>query len=61
MGWFATETLALAENRAALSDLNGKWIDRFHDRNRLTSIVLDMDSSVRHPWRSGRCSLERAF
>ena len=47
MGWFATETLALAENRAALSDLNGKWIDRFHDCNRLTSIVLDMDSPVR--------------
>ena len=29
MGRFETETLALAENRAALSDLNGRWIDRF--------------------------------
>src|SRR6056297_1651566 len=46
MGRFETETLALAENRAALADLNGQWIDRFHDRNGLKYIVLDMDSSV---------------
>jgi hypothetical protein len=46
MGRFETETLALAGNRAALADLNGQWIDRFHDRNGLKSIVLDMDSSV---------------
>jgi hypothetical protein len=30
MGRFETETLALAANRAALADLNGQWIDRFH-------------------------------
>ncbi len=35
MGRFETETLALAANRAALADLNGQWIDRFHDRNRV--------------------------
>jgi hypothetical protein len=46
MGRFETETLALAENRTALSDLNGQWIDRFHERNGLPYIVLDMDSSV---------------
>ena len=46
MGRFETRTLALAENRAALADLNGPWIDRFHDRNGLQFIVLDMDSSV---------------
>jgi hypothetical protein len=48
MGRFETGTLALAANREALADLNGqwKWIDRFHDRNRLKFIVLDMDSSV---------------
>ena len=46
MGRFETETLALDENRAALADLNGQWIDRFHDRNGLKYIVLDMDSSV---------------
>jgi len=46
MGRFETETLTLPENRDALSDLNGQWIDRFHDRNGLKYIVLDMDSSV---------------
>jgi len=46
MGRFETETLALAKNRAALADLNGQRIDRFHDRNGLEYIVLDMDSSV---------------
>jgi hypothetical protein len=46
MGRFETETLALPGNRAALADLNGQWIDRFHDRNGLKFIVLDMDRSV---------------
>ena len=46
MGRFETETLALPANREALADLNGQWIDRFHDRNGLKYIVLDMDSSV---------------
>jgi hypothetical protein len=31
MGRFETETLAQPENRNALADLNGYWIDRFHD------------------------------
>lgn len=46
MGRFETETLALPENREALADLNGQWIDRFHDRNGLKYIMLYMDSSV---------------
>ena len=46
MGRFETETLAVPENREALADLNGQWIDRFHDRKGLKYIVLDMDSSV---------------
>ena len=46
MGRFETETLASPANREALADLNGQWIDRFHDRNGLKYIVLDMDSSV---------------
>jgi hypothetical protein len=46
MGRFETETLPTPENRAALADLNGKWIDRFHDRKGLKYITLDMDSSV---------------
>lgn len=46
MGRFETATLAMPGNREALADLNGQWIDRFHDRNGLKYIVLDMDSSV---------------
>lgn len=46
MGRFETETLALAGNWVALADLNGRWIERFHDRNGLKYFVLDMDSSV---------------
>ena len=46
VGRFETETLAFPENRETLADLNGTWIDRFHDRNRLKYIVLDMDNSV---------------
>jgi len=46
MGRFETERLALSENREALADLNGQWIDRFLERNGLKYIVLDMDSSV---------------
>jgi len=44
MGRFETETLALPENRTALADLNGQWIDRFHDRNGLkyTSLQLKL-------------------
>lgn len=62
MGRFETETLALPENREALADLNGQWSDRFHDRNGLKYIVLDMDSSVSHDsWRPGGRGLERAF
>ena len=46
MGRFETGALAVLRNREALADLNGQWIDRFHDRNGLKYIVLDMDSSV---------------
>jgi len=46
MGRFETKTLPLPDNRAALADLNGTWIDRLHERNGLKYIVLDLDSSV---------------
>ena len=46
MGRFETETLALPENRAALADLSGKWIDAVHARRPTNVVVLDMDSSV---------------
>ena len=32
--------------REALADLNGQWVDRFHDRNGQKFVVQDMDSSV---------------
>jgi hypothetical protein len=46
MGRFETEVLAKTDNRAALSDLSGQWIDRFHGRRPPKWITLDMDSSV---------------
>lgn len=46
MGRFETEFSAKADNRTALSDLSGHWIDQFHARVPPKWIVLDMDSSV---------------
>jgi hypothetical protein len=46
MGRFETERLASDENLAALTSLSGQWIDGVHGRRSLSSIVLDMDSSV---------------
>ena len=45
-GRLKAETLALADNRAALADLSGQWIARVHGRNPPKWITLDMDSSV---------------
>jgi hypothetical protein len=45
-GRFETELLAKADNRAALADLSGYWIDRVHGRKPPKWITLDMDSSV---------------
>lgn len=46
MGRFETEVLATADNRAALADLSGHWIDRVHAATAPKWITLDMDSSV---------------
>ena len=46
MGRFETEVLAATDNRAALADLSGQWIDRVHERKPPKWITLDMDSSV---------------
>jgi hypothetical protein len=46
MGRFEIELLATDENLASFADFSGTWIDRVHDRNPPTAIVLDMDSSV---------------
>ncbi len=36
----------MGDNRGALSNLSGRWIDAVHDRKGLKYITLDMDSSV---------------
>ena len=46
VGRFETEILTLPENRTALMNLSGKWIDRLRQRTTMKKIVLDMDSSV---------------
>ena len=46
MGRFETEWLTSDVNVTALADLSGAWIGRVHARKPLTTIVLDMDSSV---------------
>ena len=34
------------DDALGLTDMNGVWIDRVHDRHPPTKIILDMDSSV---------------
>src|SRR4051794_4000856 len=46
MGCFETEVMTEAKNRAALTDLSGRWIDGVHARRPVKGSVLDMDSSV---------------
>lgn len=62
MGRFETEVLAEPDNRAALADLSGHWIDRVHASVPPKWITLDMDSSVSptHGAQGGH-RLERAF
>ena len=46
VGRFETEILTLPENRTALMNLSGAWIDRLRERMPMKRIILDMDSSV---------------
>ncbi len=46
MGRLETEVLATSDNRTALADLSGQWIDRIHERKPPKWITLDMDRSV---------------
>ncbi|MEE1562763.1 MAG: IS1380 family transposase, partial [Alphaproteobacteria bacterium] len=46
MGRFETKVLATDANVEALTNMNGVWIDKVHDRHPPTMIILDMDSSV---------------
>lgn len=45
MGRFETSTLTAFKNLAALTDLNGKWIDRVQRLRRSPNLILDIDSS----------------
>lgn len=43
---FETEALATTDNRAALADMSGQWINRVHQRRPPEWITLNMDNSV---------------
>ena len=45
MGRFETEMLAIRDNLGALSEINGKWVQRAIDKTSYRRIILDMDSS----------------
>ena len=46
MGRFETKVLSIPDNRTALRNLSGKWIDWLHQNKPMKKPVLDMDSSV---------------
>jgi hypothetical protein len=46
MGRYETKVLTIPDNRVALMNLSGKWIDRLHQNRPMKKLVLDMDSSV---------------
>ncbi len=54
MGRFETKVLATDANVEALTNMNGVWIDKVHDRHPPTMIILDMDSSVSPPMANKR-------
>ena len=45
MGRFETEMLTLTENLKALSEINGRWVERAMAKTKHRRIILDMDSS----------------
>ena len=49
MGRFETEVLATSDNRTALADLSGQWIDRIHERKPPKWITLDMEARSARP------------
>jgi len=46
MGRFETEILTLRKNLKALSEINGRWVQRAINKTSYRRIILDMDSSV---------------
>jgi len=61
MGRFETEVLSIPDNRTALMNLSGKWIDRLHQKRPMKKLVLDMDSSVSETYGSRGYRLQRTF
>ena len=45
MGRFETEMLTLKKNLGALSEINGRWVQRAINKTSYRRIILDMDSS----------------
>ena len=45
MGRFETEMLAMRDNLGALSEINGRWVQKAIDKTSYRRIILDMDSS----------------
>ena len=46
MGRFETQMLSVADNLQALSEVNGRWVERALQKTTHRRIILDMDSSA---------------
>ncbi len=46
MGRFETEMLSVQGNLKALSEVNGRWVERALEKTTHRRIILDMDSSA---------------
>ena len=46
MGRFETQMLSVADNLQALSEVNGRWVERALQKTTHRRIILDMDSST---------------
>ena len=46
MGRFETQMLSVADNLKALSEVNGRWVERALQKTTHRRIILDMDSSA---------------
>ena len=46
MGRFETQMLSVADNLQALSEVNGRWVERALEKTTHRRIILDMDSSA---------------
>ena len=62
MGRFETEMLSVQGNLKALSEVNGRWVERALEKTTHRHIILDMEQlSQSCPWRAGSLCLQRPF